>query len=210
MPLWLGCLFAEDRSDLILRLTDKYFEQYLLTADGYDERFGGKFAVPAVAGFLAAKHGIVPWAKLWPLEAAKRCYDLALKTVRKDAAVAIEKLQLLAKLATDARFFIPVKTGLSEPICIDGVVLGIRTPYHNQDVLAIRDKAFDKFAGSSKIAGLMIEQLRRKQILIGGQGHAGTTQLPVRILEEGVIVQKPRFWLVDPVRLCKLSDPPNK
>jgi hypothetical protein len=179
-------------------------------SDGYDERFGRKFAVPAVVGFSAAKHGIVPWPKRWPLQAAKRCYDLALKTVRKDAAAAAEKLQLLAKLATDARFFIPVKTGPGEPIRIDDVVLGIRTPYHNQDVLAIRDKALDKFAGSSKISEMMIEQLRNSQILIGGHGHAGTTQLPVRILEQGVIVQKPRFWLVDPVRLCKLLDPRNR
>jgi hypothetical protein len=201
MPRWLKFLVYEDRSDLLLRLTDSFLKDVLSNGDGFDERYARKFAVPAIAGQLAARHGIVPWPKRWPVVAVEKCYHLSLKTVRNDAAVAGKKIRLIAMLAENADRFIPAKAGQSEPVRFDDNTLGVRTDYQGQRVLAIRDNALDTFAGSAVIAGLIIDQLRAKKILVGGQGHAGTTQLSIPIVFGDRTVSKPRFWIIDPKRL---------
>ena len=201
MPRWLKFLVYEDRSDLLLRLTDSFLKRVLSNGDGFDERYARKFAVPAVAGQLAAQHGIVPWPKQWPVVAVEKCYHLSLKTVRNEAAVADKKIKLIAMLAENADRFIPAKSGQNKPVRFDDNTLGVRTDYQGQKVLAIRDNALDTFAGSSVIAGLIIDQLRAKKCLVGGQGHAGTTQLSIPIVFGDRTVSKPRFWIIDPKRL---------
>ena len=201
MPRWLKFLVYEDRSDLLLRLTDSFLKRVLSNGDGFDERYARKFAVPAVAGQLAAEHGIVPWPERWPVVAVEKCYHLSLKTVRNEAAVADKKIRLIAMLAENADRFIPAKSGQSKPVRFDDNTLGVRTDYQGQKVLAIRDNALDPFAGSSVIAGLIIDQLRAKKCLVGGQGHAGTTRLSIPIVFGDRTVSKPRFWIIDPKRL---------
>ena len=116
MPRWLKFLVYEDRSDLLLRLTDSFLKRVLSNGDGFDERYARKFAVPAVAGQLAAEHGIVPWPERWPVVAVEKCYHLSLKTVRNEAAVADKKIRLIAMLAENADRFIPAKSGQSKPV----------------------------------------------------------------------------------------------
>jgi hypothetical protein len=201
MPRWLRFLFSEDQSDLILRLTDSFLRGVLSDGDGFDERYARKFAVPAVAGQLAAQQGIFPWPERWPVVAAKKCYHLSLKTVRSNAEVADKKIRLIAMLAKNSDRFIFAKPGQSEPVRFDDSTLGLRTCYHGQKVLAIRDDALGTFAGSPVIAGLIVDQVRAKKILIGGQGHAGTTQLSIPIMLGDQIIVKPRFWIIDFKRL---------
>jgi hypothetical protein len=201
MPHWLRFLCSEDQSDLILKRTDSFLKNVLSNGNGFDERYARKFAVPAVAGQLAAQQGIFPWPERWPVVAAKKCYHLSLKTVRSEAAVADEKLRLIAMLSKNSDRFIFAKPGQSEPVRFDDSTLGLRTCYHGQKVLAIRDDALDTFAGSPVIAGLITDQLRAKKIRVGGQGHAGTTQLSIPIVFGDRTILKPRFWIIDPKRL---------
>src|ERR1035437_4855678 len=208
-PLWIKFLLSTNCAEQVCRLTEQFVTRVAASADGYDERFAKKFAVPAIAGYLAAKYGIVPWPKMWPVEAAECCYNLAIKAVRKDADVAGKKIQLIAKFATNPNRFIPAKSGASEAVRFDDNSLGVRTSYLGQKVLAIRDQALGSFAGSSKISTLIIEQLRRKNILIGGQGHAGTTQLQIPIDYRDHKVLKPRFWIIDPERLRESTSSPD-
>jgi hypothetical protein len=201
MPRWLKFLVYEDRSDLLLRLTDSFLKDVLSNGDGFDERYARKFAVPAIAGQLAARHGIVPWPKRWPVVAVEKCYHLSLKTVRNDAAVAGKKIRLIAMLAENADRFVPAKSGQSKPVRFDDNTLGVRTDYQGQSVLAIRDNALDTFAGSAAVSNRIIEQFRAKKLLVGGQGHAGTTQLSIPIVFGDRTILKPRFWIIDPKRL---------
>jgi Domain of unknown function (DUF927) len=201
MPRWLRFLFSEEQSDLILKLTDSFLEDVLSNGDGFDERYARKFAVPAVAGQLAAQHGIFPWPERWPVVAVEKCYHLSLKTVRSDAGVADKKLRLIAMFAKNSDRFIFAKPGQSEPVGFDDSTLGLRTCYHGQKVLAIRDDALATFAGSAAVYNRIIEQFRAKKLLVGGQGHAGTTQLLIRIVFGDRTVSKPRFWIIDPKRL---------
>ena len=48
---------------------------------------------------------------------------------------------------------------------------------------------------------LMIEQLRLDNALLGGHGHAGTTQLPIPIKIGDRTIGKPRFWVIHLGRL---------
>jgi Domain of unknown function (DUF927) len=64
MPLWLKFLFQEDRSTRILKLRDKFLHRVTGNGDGFDERYAVQFAVPAAAGYLAAKAGVVPWTPI--------------------------------------------------------------------------------------------------------------------------------------------------
>ena len=63
MPHWLRFLFEEDRSSLILRGRDLFLKRVISNGTGFDERYAAKFAVPAIAGYLAAVYKIVPWPK---------------------------------------------------------------------------------------------------------------------------------------------------
>ena len=208
MVRWLNYLFEYDRSDLILKLVDRFLKRVAPNADGFEERCAKKFAVTGVAGYLAAKHGILPWPKEWAFIVAERCYHLALQTVRADSVSIADKIRLLASLTRDASRFVNVKSG--EPIKFRETMLGVRTRYKNQKVLAIRDGALDIFAGSAAASAQIIEQLRSKSILVGhGQGHAGTTQLEIPIVVGGRLIRKPRFWIIDPSRLCAFASPPD-
>jgi hypothetical protein len=202
MPRFLNVLFAEDHASFILKRRDIFLQRILSNGDGFDERYAVKFAIPAAAGYLAAVREIVPWPKMWPYEAAERCYYLAVKAVRKDADVAAKKLRLLAKLAANSHRFIAVKWGASQVIRLGDESLGIRTTYRDREVLAIRDETLETFAGSRKVADLLLGRLRNKNILLGGHGHAGTTQLPTPIQIDGKTIRKPRFWIIDLKRLA--------
>jgi Domain of unknown function (DUF927) len=201
MPLWLRVLFEEDRSSLILRGRDLFLKRVISNGTGFDERYAAKSAIPAIAGYLAAAYKIVPWPKMWPIQAAEHCYYLAVKAVRRDADVAANKLLLIAKLAGNPNRFVPAKHGASEPIALDDPKLGVRTTYQGQNVLAFRDEPFDEFAGSLRVLKLMIEQLRLDNALLGGHGHAGTTQLPIPIKVGDRTIGKPRFWVLHLGRL---------
>jgi hypothetical protein len=201
MPLWMNFLFEEDRSLLILRRTESFLNRIVSNGDGFDERYAVKFAVPAIAGYLAAWK-VVPWPKMWPVVAAEHCYYLAVKAVRRDADVAGKKLRLIARLATNPNRFIPTKSGSSDVIQFSNETLGIGTPYRGKTILAIRDESLERFAGSRKVADLLMDQFRSKNLLLGGHGHAGTTQLPVRIQIDGATILKPRFWIIDRERLA--------
>ncbi len=201
MPRWLNFLFEEDRSSGILKLRDAFLKRVLDNGDGFDQRYAVKFAVPAVAGYLAAVHGIVPWRKSWPVEAAEHCYHLAVKAVRKDADIAATKLRVIVEVAMNPERFVPARQGASEPIRLDDGMFGLRTSYQDQRVLAFRDEAFNTFAGSDQVRDLMIEQLRLNNVLLGGHGHAGTTQLALPIRIGNRAIEKPRFWIIHLQRL---------
>ncbi len=201
MPRFINILFAKDHSSFIIKRRDFFLQRIMSNGDGFDERYAVKFAIPAVAGYLAAVHDIVPWPKMWPYEAAEHCYYLAVKAVRKDTDVAAKKLRLLVKLATNSDRFITVKGGATEVIRFGEKDLGIRTIYRDKEVVAIRDERLETFAGGRKVADLLIDQLQAKRILLGGHGHAGTTQLPTPIRISGKAILKPRFWIMDLRRL---------
>ncbi len=69
LPIWINLLIGTDYADEVCRLTEKFVTKVAPAGNGYDERFAKKFAVPAVAGYLAAKLGIVHWPKMWPVKA---------------------------------------------------------------------------------------------------------------------------------------------
>ncbi len=201
MPLWLMFLFESDRSSLILGGRDRFVERVMSHGTGFDERYAVKFAIPAIAGYLAAANHIVPWPMNWPGQAAAHCYHLAVKAVRRDADVAAKRLQIIAKLADNTNRFVPAKHGVSEPTPLDDPKLGVRTTYQGHNVLAFRDESFARFAGSPQVLKLMIEQLRQNNALLGGHGHAGTTQLPIPIKIGDRTIGKPRFWVIHIGRL---------
>ena len=196
-PYWTVFLLSTDCAERICRLTERIVARIAGSADGYLVRFATKFAVPAVAGYWRAERGIVPWPKMWPVEAAEHCYHLAVRAVRKDTDVAEKKLQLIAKLAMNSNRFIPTRCGASAVIPFGDETLGIRTSYRGKKVLAVRDQSLELFAGSRTIFDLLISQLRTEDLLLGGQGHAGTTQLPIPIQIDDKTILKPRFWIID-------------
>ena len=201
MLRWLNFLFKDDLSSLILTRRDWFLQRIVGNGDGFDERYAVKFAIPAIAGYLAAAHQIVPWPKMWPIEAAERCYYLAVKAVRQDADVADKKLRRIARLAGSPNHFIPVNSGATDVVVFGDQTLGVRTSYNGTKVLAIRDESLEMFAGSRKVYAILLGLLRTKHLLLGGHGHAGTTQLPTHIQINGETILKPRFWIIDLERL---------
>ena len=207
MLRWLNLLVKDDLSSLLLKRRDSFLQRILSNSTGFDERYAVKFAIPAIAGYSAAANEIVPWPKMWPVHAAEHCYYLAVNAVRRDADVAAKKLRLIANLADDPIRFVPTKSGTAQPVLLDGKMLGFRTSYHGRDVLAFRDGSLDAFAGTRKVRALLLERLQKHNLLLGGHGHAGTTQLPLPVVLDGRVIRKPRFWIINLKRLLSAASP---
>jgi hypothetical protein len=89
MPFWLRYLFEEDRSSLILRGRDLFLKRVMSNGTGFDERYAVKFAIPAIAGYLAAANHIVPYSPC--------CHD-RLTYMRGNHASSAKKTQIFLRL----------------------------------------------------------------------------------------------------------------
>jgi hypothetical protein len=205
VPLWMKYLLSANFADRVYRLTERFVTRVAPAASGYDERVAKKFAVPAIAGYLAAEGGVVPWPKNWPIIAAENCYLRALRAVHRDQDIANEKLQLLVKLTVSHERFIRVKIPSHDAVQMDKDALGVVTTYCNEKVVAIRDDRLIELAGGKSFAKLICSKLLDQGILLSGQGHAGTIQLPIAMRANGETVKKPRFWVMNHARLLNLN-----
>jgi hypothetical protein len=131
-----------------------------------------------------------------------------LAAVHKDDDIARKTMKRIEKLAADSSRFVPAKLTSGTPVQFNEKTLGIRTRYRDKKVLAIRDVSLDDLSGSRQIAHMLISQLQKKNILLGGHGHARTTQLPIPIRVGGSTIRKPRFWILDPERLREVAASP--
>lgn len=204
-PLWINFLFSTNSADQVYRLTERFVTLVAPAAAGYDERVAKKFAVPAIAGYLAAEGGVVPWPKIWPIRAAKNCYVRALRAIHRDQGIADEKLQLLINLTASHERFIRVKVPSHDAVRMNEGAIGVLTTYCDEKVVAIRDERLTELAGGESIAKLIRRKLRDQNILLKGQGHAGTIQLPIVIRANGETIKKPRFWVLNRERLHNLN-----
>lgn len=125
MPLWIECLLAEDHAGRVLKLVDDFVARVAGNAGGWEQRYARKFAVPAVAGYLAAKYKVVPWPEMWPLKAAAACYRRALRVIQRDVQSVAERIQLLARLSEDPERFIRVDPSIHDAIEFSEKTLGL-------------------------------------------------------------------------------------
>jgi hypothetical protein len=65
--------------------------------------------------------------------------------------------------------------------------------------------ALVQLAGGRQIARSVIKLLGRHGAYVGGQGHAGTSQIGRPLLIKGTLVQKPRFWFFKTKALVALA-----
>jgi hypothetical protein len=197
MPIWIECLLAEDHAGRVLKLVDDFARIVAGNCNAWDQRYARKFAVPAVAGYLAAEQEVVPWPKTWAMKAAAACYRRALHVTQRDEQGVAERIRIPAQLSEDPERFVRVDPSIHDAIAFSENTLGLRTQYCNQQVLAVRYKGLVRLAGNKRIADAVLDRLRQEQIVLGGHGYAGTTQLPVSINISGRKLGKPRFWVVD-------------
>jgi len=195
MPIWIKCLLAEDHAGRVRKLVDDFVRKVAGNCNAWDQRYARKFAVPAVAGYLAAEQEVVPWPKTWPMKAAAACYRRALHVTQRDVQGVAERIRILAQLSEDPERFVRVDPSIHDAIDFSENTLGLRTQYCNQQVLAVRDEGLVRLAGNRRIANAVLERLRQEQIVLGGHGNAGTTQLPVSINIGDRNLDKPRFWI---------------
>ena len=129
----------------------------------------------------------------------------ALTAVYRDQDIANEKLQLLVKLTVSHERFIRVKIPSHDAVQMDKDTLGVVTTYCDEKVVAIRDDRLIELAGSKSFAKLICSKLLDQGILLSGQGHAGTIQLPIAMRANGETVKKPRVWVINHARLLNLN-----
>jgi hypothetical protein len=73
--------------------------------------------------------------------------------------------------------------------------------YKGVRTVAVLDDALDLVSGDKFVTKKMISQLEKAGVYTGGQGHAGTTQIPGPMNINGNRIEKPRFWLFKQVEL---------
>jgi hypothetical protein len=152
MPIWIECLLAEDHAGRVLKLVDDFARIVAGNCNAWDQRYARKFAVPAVAGYLAAEQEVVPWPKTWSMKAAAACYRRALHVTQRDEQGVAERIRILAQLSEDPERFVQVDPSIHDAIAFSENTLGLRTQYCNQRVLAVRYKGLVRLAGNKRIA----------------------------------------------------------
>jgi hypothetical protein len=205
-PVWINFLLEEDRSRRLVKLTNEFVERVAGFGDGWDERFARKFGVIEAAGRLATEAKIVPWPDSWSSQAVLRCYRRAVRATRTDEELAEKTIRLIASLSQNPERFPRVGQDGPTEMRFDDRTLGIRTMYRRREVCGMRDEQLYRLAGGRVGGKAVIRELRQRDVLVGGHGHAGTTQLPVTIEIGDEIVTKPRFWVLDVERLIKAAE----
>jgi hypothetical protein len=201
MPLWIEFLLEDNYAGRIHELTDKFVHKVAGHGDGWDQRLARQFGMQYAAGKLAVEAGILPWSPDWPWKAARQCYHNALRCLYRDKAALDKKLALVVAASKDASRVIKVKQGSRILIVLDGNALGISTTFKGRRVCALRDDALIRLAGGRVAARAITARLQQTGALVGGHGHAKTSQLPVRIKVSGKLAKKPRFWVIDADKL---------
>jgi hypothetical protein len=204
-PLWIRHLLKHDMADHIFALVDEFVRLVAAEGSGWDARLARKFGVFYAAGCLAVEAGILHWPRGWVRKAIKRSYWRAVKAIRSEAELVAKSISRLAQLAADRDRFIAVPSGAKGRVALGANALGLRTRYKGQNVLAVRDEALRALCGSSNLAKALVKQLGAGGALVGGHGHARTTQLPIPVEIGGKRMDKPRFWLIDEAALNALA-----
>src|SRR5271166_2083004 len=82
--------------------------------------------------------------------------------------------------------------------------------YKGTEVVAVTDAALQSICGDRLVMKALVSFLKTKQVYKGGHGHAGTTQVPIKVRIGGKVVDKPRFWIFDREALMQLRRAPSK
>ncbi|MCX7309810.1 MAG: hypothetical protein NTZ72_18485, partial [Afipia sp.] len=201
-PAWLKVLLNTDQSDALHAYSEHFLSKVLTPAStAYDRRFAKKFALVYAVGKLAVKAGLLPWPNDWPMRAISRCYYRAYATLHAPDEMTEKTIRTLTRLADDGAAFNVISIGKSKRVTLTPDMIGVRARYKDQDVLGLRDKALRRLCGSKSAAERVVAKLKLHGAIIGGHGHAGTTQLPITLYVDGSRYLKPRFWLIAPDRL---------
>jgi hypothetical protein len=190
-PAWIDVLLSNDLSDELIRLRDKFVAEVCKQESGYELRFARKFAILYAAGRVAVDRGLLDWPKNWPAQAISKCYHNVIRVLRRDERrvdMAIVKLQ---QAVTIGRFVSAVNRNRMPKI--EDSHYGAICTYKGVRTVAVLDDALDLVSGDKFVTKKMISQLEKAGVYTGGQGHAGTTQIPGPMNINGNRIEKPRF-----------------
>jgi hypothetical protein len=200
MPAFVEYLLKRDRTQLIKMYVDRFISIAAKNGNGYDVRFARKFALAYAAGRLGIKSGLLPWRKSLPMAVVQAIYRQVVEKSQTNSDRATQKVVHLAETARTGAFQW-IKLNKKASYQLKSSEVGFRTSYKDNLVCAIRDSVLEKLCGSRVVRLNVLARLREMNALVTGQGHAGTIQLPLKLLvvdRKGrkQSVKKPRFWLI--------------
>ena len=193
-PAWIDVLLSDDLSDELIQWRDKFVAGVCKQESGYELRFARKFAIIYAAGKIAVDRGLLDWPKNWPAQAISKCYHNAIRVLRRDETrVELGDRQTPAIRRSRALRF--GSKSQSTPKIGDDHYGAICT-YKGVRTVAVLDDAFDVLSSGDKfVTKKLLSRLKKAGVYTGGQGHAGTTQIPGPMNINGKRIEKPRFWL---------------
>ena len=209
MPAWIEVLLAEDWSDRLEELRDYFVEKMAPDGSGYERRFAAKYGVLYAVGKVAVENGVLDWPADWPAKAVARCYRNALAAANREKTQMTRALARLQKAVSDGRFVVPLAVG-RRIIVVSENDYGVICRYKGPEVVAVTDAALQSICGDRLVMKALVSFLKTKQVYKGGHGHAGTTQVPIKVRIGGKVVDKPRFWIFDREALMQLRRAPPK
>ena len=209
MPAWIEVLLAEDWSDRLEELRDYFVEKMAPDGSGYERRFAAKYGVLYAVGKVAVENGVLDWPADWPAKAVARCYRNALAAANREKTQMTRALARLQKAVSDGRFVVPLAVG-RRIIVVSENDYGVICRYKGAEVVAVTDAALQSICGDRLVMKALVSFLKTKQVYKGGHGHAGTTQVPIKVRIGGKVVDKPRFWIFDREALMQLRRAPSK
>jgi putative DNA primase/helicase len=193
-PAWIDVLLSDDLSDELIQWRDKFVAGVCRQESGYELRFARKFAILYAAGKIAVDRGLLDWPKNWPAQAISKCYHNAIRVLRRDETRVDSAIAKLQQAVAQGRFVLAVNRNRTPNIGDDHY--GAICTYKGVRTVAVLDDAFDVLSSGDKfVTKKLLSRLKKAGVYTGGQGHAGTTQIPGPMNINGKRIEKPRFWL---------------
>jgi Domain of unknown function (DUF927) len=190
---WLPHLMREDRTEKIMALVERFVDRVCIDNQGWEVRFAQKFGIVYAAMILGISAGILPWTRKFAFSVTKKCYRDARKSASGEKH-SCDVLQELKRLIDDHSIVVPSQQKSPIELSTNDVILIFKKDGRRK--FGVLDPALKSLLGFQK-ASAFIKALAIQGILAEGHGQAGTRQERVPIVRDGLLVKKPRMWVVD-------------
>jgi Domain of unknown function (DUF927) len=196
-------LLAEDRSQRIIELTDKFIDHVGARTNGWEVRFAQKFGVIYAAMKLGVNSGLLPWSKSLPVKVATTCYWKARKAAKSNEERRPDAATNLRRLLSRPNRIVAAPSAGKMPAKVTRRTIAIRYIKDGRKKFGILDDALLRMLGTRKAKAAFTAELAKAKLIRNGHGHAGTVQERISIKRNGRISTRPRLWVLDASRLSR-------
>lgn len=202
MQAWITLLLDSNLAPRVRELTTKFVNAVADVSDVASRRSASKLGVIYAAGEIAVEHGLLPWPKNLPMDAATHAYRTSMVSRDPEDAEVTKAIKLIAGAAVNDGYFVFSGPNEREPSFPSGAIGMTVVHGGDREEWLLHHNRFASLGVHETIVARVIRRLLDRKVLLPSKNTTKSFQRRVR-LDDG-IVKKERFWHLDSDRLFAL------